>query len=141
MDWPVIGTQALLVGEYLVKVAAVGVVPENRRPSSSTAWLLLILFLPVVGVPLFLLIGSPYVRGRRQQLQAKVNQLLAAATREEPLVPKGVEPDPALESVVRMARDLTGLPCVTGWNLGLYDDTHRFYTALAEAVGRARPYV
>ena len=42
---------AFVVIEYAIKIVAIGVVPENRRPSSSTAWLLLILFLPVVGLP------------------------------------------------------------------------------------------
>ncbi|MDN5657701.1 PLDc N-terminal domain-containing protein, partial [Brevibacterium sandarakinum] len=48
-----------IVIEYVVKIIAVGVVPEDRRPSSSSAWLLLILFVPIVGIPLFLMLGSP----------------------------------------------------------------------------------
>src|SRR5690606_16350643 len=77
----------LLVVEYAIKIVAVGVVPENRRPSSSQAWLLLILFLPVVGVPLFLLIGSPWVRGRRHRIQVEANQQLAIAAEGLPTVP------------------------------------------------------
>lgn len=41
---------ALLV-EYGLKLYAVGTVPENRRPAASSAWLLLILFVPVLGFP------------------------------------------------------------------------------------------
>ncbi|HIY67038.1 MAG TPA: PLDc N-terminal domain-containing protein, partial [Candidatus Agrococcus pullicola] len=59
--------------DLVIKIVAIGVVPENRKPSSSTAWLLLILFIPVVGVPLFLLIGSPYINKRRQNIQAQAN--------------------------------------------------------------------
>ena len=40
-----------VVIEYIIKIGAMGVVPENRRPASSSAWLLLILFLPLVGLP------------------------------------------------------------------------------------------
>ena len=54
-----------IVIEYVVKIIAVGVVPEDRRPSSSSAWLLLILFVPIVGIPLFLMLGSPYINRRR----------------------------------------------------------------------------
>ncbi len=57
----------LLILDYAIKIAAIGFVPENRRPSSSNAWLLLILFVPFLGLPLFLLIGSPYVTGRRHR--------------------------------------------------------------------------
>ena len=37
---------AFVVVEYAIKIVAIGVVPENRRPSSSQAWLLLILGVP-----------------------------------------------------------------------------------------------
>lgn len=58
----------IVVLEYIVKILAIGIVPENRRPSSSTAWLLLILFFPAVGVPAFLAIGSPYNSARRSKI-------------------------------------------------------------------------
>lgn len=34
--------------ELIVRVVAIGAIPTNRRPSSSTAWLLLIFLVPVV---------------------------------------------------------------------------------------------
>ena len=59
MDGLFFGTSVFVVVEYVIKIIAIGAVPENRRPSSSTAWLLLILFVPVIGVPLYLILGSP----------------------------------------------------------------------------------
>ncbi len=41
---PVLATTWVVI-EYLIKIAALGTVPENRRPSSSTAWLLLLFLL------------------------------------------------------------------------------------------------
>jgi len=132
----------LLVVEYAIKVVAVGVVPENRRPSSSQAWLLLILFLPVVGVPLFLLIGSPWVRGRRHRIQVEANQQLAIAAEGLPTVPEHLPRQSSLlTSVITMNRDLTSLPCVTGRNEGLYEDTREFYAAMAASVDEATSYV
>lgn len=142
MDWVKIGGTALVVLEYVIKFIAVGVVPENRRPSSSTAWLLLILFLPVVGVPLFLLIGSPYVRGRRHRLQIEANKVLAIGAETLPTAPAEIPPPtPLLSSVLAMNRDLTSLPCVTGRNEGVFGDTRAFYRALADAVDEATSYV
>lgn len=45
---------------------------ENRRPGSSRARLLLILFLSTVGVVLFLLLGSPSVHGRRDRVKLEL---------------------------------------------------------------------
>jgi phosphatidylserine/phosphatidylglycerophosphate/cardiolipin synthase-like enzyme len=59
-------------------VVALGLVPEGRRPSSATAWLLLI-----VGLLAFWLIGSPFVdRGRRRQ-QAAAGEVISGALTAE----------------------------------------------------------
>ena len=60
----------LYVVELSIKVVALGTIPTNRRPSSSLAWLLLIFVVPLLGLLIFLLIGSPFVRGRRARVQA-----------------------------------------------------------------------
>jgi cardiolipin synthase len=52
-------TVALYLLDLAIKVVALGLVPEGRRPSSASAWLLLILFLSVIGLVAFWLIGSP----------------------------------------------------------------------------------
>lgn len=131
----------LLLTEYVVKLGALGTVPEGRNPGSSTAWLLAIFFIPVVGLPLYWMIGSPYVRGRRHRIQEQANQLLVEHTHTLPTVPDGAAPGPALESVLRMNRRLTGLPCVTGTDEGMYGETDEAYAAMAEAVRGARRFV
>jgi cardiolipin synthase len=141
MSWEQVWTTGFLVGEYLIKLVAIGTVPENRRPSSSSAWLLLILFLPVVGFPLFLLIGSPYVHGRRSRIQAQANHILAERTAHLPLAPAGASPSPNLAGVLQQNRQLTGLPCVPGQAEALYDDPAATYEAMAEAVDAAEHYV
>ena len=45
-QWQTIG----LIIDYSIKLVAIGFVPENRRPSSSNAWLLVILALPYLGL-------------------------------------------------------------------------------------------
>ena len=82
-----VATTTWIVIEYIVKIIAVGVVPENRRPSSSSAWLLLILFVPIVGIPAFLLLGSPYINQRRARIQAEANELMHEGADDLPDVP------------------------------------------------------
>ncbi|WP_226997130.1 PLDc N-terminal domain-containing protein [Tessaracoccus aquimaris] len=108
MTLPAWVTTIFVIVEYLMKIIAIGVVPENRRPSSSSAWLLLILFLPVVGFPLYWLIGSPWVRGRRQQIQQRSDEVIKQHTLGLPVVPEGAHTSPALERILYMNRDLTG---------------------------------
>jgi hypothetical protein len=51
-------TVAVYLLDLAIKVVALGLVPEGRRPSPATAWLLLILLLPVIGLLAFWLIVS-----------------------------------------------------------------------------------
>lgn len=124
-----------IVIEYLVKIIALGVVPENRKPSSSLGWLLLILFLPAVGVVLFLILGSPYVHRRRARIQSEANVLLAKGTADVPMVPESVDLPADLAGVVELSRTLTALPMVTGHNHGVemdYEASIQRMTRLAE---------
>lgn len=133
----VVLTTVAYVADLVIKVIAVGLVPENRRPSSSQAWLLLILLLPGIGLPLFLLIGSPYVRGRRQRLQRDVNAAVLERGRSLPALPARLTPDEDLSSVAELNRSLTGLPLTTGTSLGLHHDYDESIRAMARLVDTA----
>ena len=134
-------TTLWVVVDYSIKVVALGTVPENRRPSSSTAWLLLIFLLPLVGLPLYVFLGSPWVHGKRWQQQVTVNEATLSLTRAMHIAPEGANPSAHLESVLRMNRSLTGLPCVTGEVVALHSDAPRTYEAMARLIDTAEHHV
>ncbi|MEZ0491666.1 phospholipase D-like domain-containing protein [Kineococcus sp. TBRC 1896] len=136
MSWVALLSELLVVVDYAVKVWAIGTVPEDRRPGSSSAWLLLILFLPVVGLPLFLLLGSPHVTGRRHHVQQLANQVIADSVVDLPAVPEGVVVDEHLRTLLELNRRLTYLPCVVGDHRRLLAEDE-FVPALVRAVDRA----
>lgn len=144
MDLSVVATVlsiSWLVIEYTAKILAIGVVPENRRPSSSTAWLLLILFLPIVGIPLFLLLGSPYINRRRARIQAEANELMHEGADDLSDVPESLVAPPEFVSVAQLGRSLTALPMVTGDSHGVISDYQASITRMAELVDEATEYV
>lgn len=141
MDGLFFGTSVFVVVEYVIKIIAIGAVPENRRPSSSTAWLLLILFVPVIGVPLYLILGSPYINGRRARIQAEVNQLLTTGTDGLPTVPESITPPAELTGIVELSRQLTALPMVTGTNHGIEMDYEAGIDRMTRLVETARETV
>lgn len=79
------------VAGLALRIAAVGVIPGNRKPSTGMAWLLLILFTPWFGFLAFLFFGSNQVGSRRRENQAEVNAAIAERTRSLPKLP--AEPD------------------------------------------------
>ncbi|HEY6811620.1 MAG TPA: PLDc N-terminal domain-containing protein [Propionibacteriaceae bacterium] len=92
--------------ELTIKIVALGKIPGNRRPSSSIAWLLLIVVTPILGLVIFLLIGSPFVRGRRAKVQAEANKLITERTAEIPDVPPGADIPVGVDSLFRLNRRL-----------------------------------
>ena len=128
----------LVVLDFLVKVVALGLVPERRRPSSAWGWLLLIFFLPFVGIVAFLLIGSPFVDSRRRREQAEVDLVIRERSRDLPdAVPEG-EVRAWLRPALTLGRALGSLPAVAGNEVRLvtgYDDAIR---QMSEAVDGAR---
>ena len=127
--------------ELTIKIVALGTVPSNRRPSSSIAWLLLIVVTPLLGVVLFLLIGSPFVRGRRAKIQAEANQVITERTASMPDVPPGADLPAGVDSLLRLNRRLSYLPCVTGVSHGLFGDYNASIQAMADAVKDAQRQV
>ena len=141
MEWQSVLTTTWVVVEYAIKVIALGTVPENRRPSSSTAWLLLIFLLPLVGLPLYIFLGSPWIRGKRREQQMAVNEIALESTRDVPYAPDGTRRSPHLDSVLRMNRALTGLPCVTGEVIALHGEATATYAEMARAIDTAAHHV
>jgi cardiolipin synthase len=134
-------TVALYLLDLAIKVVALGLVPEGRRPSSATAWLLLILFLPVIGLVAFWLIGSPFVdRGRRRQQAAAGEVVSAELTAEtDDLLP--VPAGSTLNTLVVLNRRLGWLPAVGGNEADLLSDYDESIAAMAGEVRTAEQYV
>jgi cardiolipin synthase len=139
--WTPILLGAYTVIEYVLKIIAIGTVPENRRPSSSQAWLLLILFIPIVGFPLYWLIGSPYVRGRRAEVQREADRAVARHEDAWPPLDPDTQIDGQLASIIEMNARLTGLPCVRGEYTGLYPDTAELFEEMAREIDSAADHV
>ena len=87
MEWQSVLATTWVVVEYAIKIVALGTVPENRRPSSSTAWLLLIFLLPFVGLPLYIFLGSPWIHGKRRAQQTAINEFALESTKDVPYAP------------------------------------------------------
>ncbi len=127
--------------ELVIKILALGVVPNNRKPSSAHGWLLLIFFLPVVGVPLYLLMSSNFVSTRRHRIQQEANVMISDRQAELPNHPASVDFPAEVSSILSLNRSLTGFPAVTGHNKGFWTDYDLAIRRMADAVDAAEKYV
>ena len=104
----------LILVDVAIRIAALIVVPRNRRPQTAMAWLLAIFFLPYIGILLFLLFGSNRLPRSRRRKQREINAYILETTegielvREDPSWPDWLRP------VATLGRSLGSMPLVGG---------------------------
>jgi cardiolipin synthase len=144
LDFPGVlfhGTLALDLVGLVVRVAAVIIVPVNRRPTSAMAWLMAIFLIPYIGVIAFLLIGNPKLPEHRRRKQREVNRQILERTKGMDEVPEDDPGPPWLAPVVHMNRQLGAMPIVTGNEAHLIEGYDETLAAMTAAVREAREYV
>ena len=131
---------ALALTSVLVKIAALGVIPANRRPSSGMAWLLAILLAPLLGLIAFVFFGNTLLGRNRYRRQGEAFASVAAKT-EGLVEPEGIEATPVVGTVVHLNRQLSALPAMTGNSVEFVEDYQASFGRMIESVQGAREFV
>ncbi|MFT4164954.1 MAG: cardiolipin synthase [Microlunatus sp.] len=125
----------------LFVLVALLVAPRSKRPSSALAWILVITFLPGLGLILFAVIGSPRLPAVRCQRQQNMDELFNQRGRAV-ADPSGRPGGPSwLPSVARLNRRLGAMPLLDGNSARLIADFENQLAALVNAVEQAESYV
>ena len=140
MSMPVTDLQSTnYVIEWIIRLAALAVVPRRRAPAPTSAWLLLIFFLPIPGFILFLVIGGhrfPQWRAERfQQILPLFERVAAHLTAAAPPGPD-VAPD-----IAQLSRNLGHFPAVTGCSVEVIDDYDEVIDLVTADIDGARDQV
>src|SRR5690625_1388829 len=98
-----------------LRIIGIIVVPRNRRPGSALAWLLAIMVFPLIGFPLYLLLGKAELPRKRRRKQRVVNRLMRVRAQGIPDSELDEDVPSWLQSAVRLNRELGAFP-LTGNN-------------------------
>jgi cardiolipin synthase A/B len=145
-------TALITLGGWIIAVAMLFIVPVNRKPSSATAWLLLIFMLPYLGLLIFLLIGSPKLSKRRREQQRTVDDIIHKVVVEVQTEP---QPEMQLESAgllnpaippryepfVRLNTNLSYLPVFGGNSVELLPNYQTNFQRIAQEIDCAQKFV
>ncbi|MDR6200182.1 cardiolipin synthase [Microbacterium sp. SORGH_AS428] len=132
---------AVFVFDIVIRIAAIIIVPRNRRPTAAMAWLLAIYFIPVIGVVLFLVIGTPRLPRKRRRKQRAINEYIQQATTG--LDHGTLRPGAPgwFTSLVRLNTNLGAMPLSGDNEAHLIADYQESLDAMADAIRGARRYV
>ena len=129
---------AAMLLDYGIKFIMIGVVPSNRRPSSANAWLLLILLLPLIGLPLYLLMGSTYINRRRHRIQQQARAVINNVHADIPDIPSAATLPADAATIVRLHRTMTGFPALDANVRRLWTDYELTIERIAELIDSAK---
>ncbi|EIZ80057.1 cardiolipin synthase [Novosphingobium sp. Rr 2-17] len=131
--------QVYYTAEWIIRLAMLAVVPFRRTPAATRSWLLLIFFLPVLGLLLFLAIGTPRFPSWRTERFARLQPFfLELSGRLQRAAP--VEQHAACD-VIGLAQRLGLFPAVGGNTVELLDDYDRVIDTLVADIDRACAHV
>ncbi|WP_277051262.1 cardiolipin synthase [Ruania albidiflava] len=126
---------------HVVLVAAMAVsVSVGRKPTAALAWLLVMIFVPLLGVVAYLLIGTARLPADRRAKQQFVTDHLLDR-KDLAAVPDRDSWPGWLPTLVRMNRQLGALPMVPGNTVELLLSYEEMIARMAADVDRAHSYV
>ena len=131
---------------YLISIAALFIVPGNRKPGEATAWLLLMFLAPILGLILFLLLGNPNLSKVRRDQQRAMNERIKYLAEDaqqtpglhavfDPPVPTRYEPLASLNA------RLSGMPALAGNTVELFTDYAGAIECIVRDIEAAQRYV
>jgi cardiolipin synthase len=143
LDWigGALPTTVLVVLEVVLLLVALAAAPRNRRPSSALAWIILIVVLPLIGLALFAIIGSPKLPAARRDKQRTMNERIEARARSVEHVTDSHGSPRWLAPIARLNREMGAMPLIDGNSAELLPHFEQQLAALIEAIDGAERYV
>ena len=139
-QWPLIAG-ILVLADLAIRIAALIIVPRERKPTAAMAWLLAIFLIPFIGVLLFLLIGNPKLPPARRAKQDRLDALIAERTAQlSDATDRDAWPE-WFASLTRQNLHLGALPPLGGNAAELIGEYTVSIDAMAASIDTATKYV
>jgi len=114
------------------------IILERRQPGATVAWVLAIALLPIIGVPLYFLLGE---RRIRRHIRAKIGVVGAVESSLENRVRPGTLPSPVASNCASVLSAAGSPPPVTGNLVSIVNQGDEAYHAVLGLIEEARDHV
>lgn len=129
--------------EILYVITIVGVIiviiSNNRNPIKSVSWILVLIFLPVIGLILYLFFGQDITKkqiiSKRMYSKLKKRPLDEIGTEEELTIPQGHE------QLVKLLKNLDHTPLLGGNDVRLFTNGKDKFDALLSDIAHAKKHI
>lgn len=127
---------------YVVVLVTAGAwVSLRKKPTAAIAWILTLVFIPVIGILLFVLLGDPKLPRGRRDIQRRINEEIHARTEGVGALSHSGDWPSWLAGIVRLNSELGTLPMVGGNATEIITDYQESIETMAGAVDEAERFV
>lgn len=128
----------ILIADWTIRITALLWIPWRSSPAAARSWLLLVGFVPLLGLPLYLAFGQPWLSKQRRERQANASRVIAE--RQQPLAHlRWVPHDDAIaDDIARLGERLGDFMPMPGNAIELLDDYDGSLKALLDDINGAR---
>lgn len=133
----------IIAAEIAIFIAALIILPGNRRPQTAMAWLILIFVIPLGGFLLFLLFGRTSVGRKRREEQEQVNETILKSAQLDRIgddIARAQLP-PLVQRFAQLNQNLGVLPLSFGNTVEMLPDYAGSIEAMRQEVAAAEHYV
>lgn len=146
IDWSTVLSVGTVVAVVAINIAAIGIIPEGKRPQTGMAWLILIMFLPFFGLVAYLFLGTPNIGRRRRASFDSINRHLLGqldqAERDGRIDQPDLSAAPAyVDDLVGLNRELAMMPLTGGNHVQLLPEYSEAIATMIEDIDTAERYV
>lgn len=133
MAWWVVGLAEL----FWIGAVTIWVATDRRAPASTLAWIVVLALLPIVGLPVYLLVGPRRLRRQRSRYQALSESVSSALS----VVERHPEIPPDVARQVRLAARLDEAPLSSATSLTHYRSGAEAFAAIERDIAAARHHL
>ncbi len=142
--WLAIGEAFWLIVSWVIIILSLFIVPRNRKPTAGMAWLLLIFFFPIVGIFIFLILGSPKLPKARRNIQKTLDSVIGKSfarlgEKYGKSAYKGLSD--SHKSLATLSNSLSRLPVLSGNKLEVLPDYNETIQRIIADVNKAKHFV
>lgn len=121
-----------------LKILALIIIPNNRKPSTATAWLLAIFFIPLVGLPLFIIFGKSDLSKPRKIKQDEMTAKMRNIYKQQTAI---ISDNQDFNSIADLNTNLSGLPVVDAKKFQIIDDYQGFFEQAVNYIKKAKKQI
>ena len=128
----------LLIADWTIRIAALLWIPVRSPPAAARSWLLLVGFVPFLGLPLYLAFGQPWMSNLRRERQANASRVITES--QQPLACLRWTPhdDDIADDIARLGERMADFMPMPGNAVALLDDYDASLESLLDDINSAR---